>query len=146
MGWRHQTGTLGLAAQEASAFIEKAFPRTNEGTFRGEGEYDPARKTLEFQLSHHDAPTGEHYIVRRGFPHPVDGEILPDEPVIEITVTYCEFTGMWEAADTAGEWNYADTKREAIANARRMRRLWREDGYKTKLIVNNRTIAFTGIS
>lgn len=46
-----------------------------------------------------------HYIVREGFLNPGTAEILPEKPAIEITVSYCEFTDMWEAADTAGEWN-----------------------------------------
>ena len=64
MGWRHRSGHLGLAVENASAFIDKTFPRTSEWTLRG--GYDRKCKTLTYTLSHHDAPIGEFYTVRRG--------------------------------------------------------------------------------
>ncbi|MFH1157942.1 MAG: hypothetical protein V1721_03545 [Pseudomonadota bacterium] len=67
MGWRHRSGHLGLEADNARAFIDKAFPGTSEWTLRG--EYDRRSKTLTYTLSHHDAPTGEFYTVRRGHKH-----------------------------------------------------------------------------
>lgn len=136
MGWRHLSGTLGLTADCARSFIEQAFPKTNEWTLRG--EYDPQAKTLSYRLSHHDAPTGECYTLKEGYKHPADDEIMAEKPVIEITVAWCDFPGTWAAEDTTGEWSYADTKAQAIAEARRMSKLWREDGYKTKLIIRNK--------
>jgi hypothetical protein len=67
MGWRHLSGHLGLAASNARDFITRAFPRTSEWTLRG--EYDRRRRVLSYTLSHHDAPTGEHYTVTRGHQH-----------------------------------------------------------------------------
>ncbi len=63
IGWRFLSGTLELEAINAEAFIHRAFPKTSE--WRLEGQYDPAAKTLTYQLYHHDAPTGESYTVTR---------------------------------------------------------------------------------
>jgi len=64
MGWRHLSGHLGVSAGDARAFISKAFPKTSEWSLRG--SFDVDRKILEFFLYHHDAPTGESYIVSAG--------------------------------------------------------------------------------
>ena len=61
MGWRHLSGHAVIKADNADSFIEKAFPKTSECTFRG--TYDPVKKTLDYTLYHHDAPTGEFYTV-----------------------------------------------------------------------------------
>ena len=61
IGWRHLSGHLGVSASDARSFISKAFPKTSEWTLRG--SFDVNRKILEFFLHHHDAPTGEFYIV-----------------------------------------------------------------------------------
>lgn len=61
IGWRHLSGHLKVTARSATEFISKAFPKTSEWTLRG--SFDVKRKILEFFLHHHDAPTGEFYIV-----------------------------------------------------------------------------------
>ena len=63
IGWRFLSGTLELEAINAEAFIHRTFPKTSE--WRLDGQYDPTAKTLTYQLYHHDAPTGESYIVTR---------------------------------------------------------------------------------
>ncbi len=75
MGWRHLSGHLGFAADNARAFIARAFPRTSQWTLHG--EYDRRRRVLTYTLSHHDAPTGEFYTVGRGYRHR-SGEIAPE--------------------------------------------------------------------
>ena len=67
MGWRHLSGHLGIVSDNARTFIGRAFPNTSEWTLRG--EYDRKTRTLTYTLSHHDAPTGEFYTVRRGYRH-----------------------------------------------------------------------------
>lgn len=61
IGWRHLSAQLNVTARNAIEFISKAFPKTSEWTLRG--SFDVDRKILEFFLHHHDAPTGEFYIV-----------------------------------------------------------------------------------
>ena len=61
MGWRHLSGNADIKADSAEGYIEKAFPKTSEWTFRG--TYDPQKKALDYTLYHHDAPTGEFYTV-----------------------------------------------------------------------------------
>lgn len=61
MGWRHLSGHAVIKADNADSFIQKAFPKTSEWTFRG--TYDPVKKALDYTLYHHDAPTGEFYTV-----------------------------------------------------------------------------------
>jgi hypothetical protein len=78
MGWRRLSGTLGLQATDARAFIARAFPHTSEWTLQG--AYHPAEATLRYRLSHHDAPTGERYTVRQGILCPATGEILRAPP------------------------------------------------------------------
>jgi hypothetical protein len=78
MGWRHLSGTLGLHAADAKAFIAKAFPQTNQWTLQG--TYHPDEVTLRYQLFHHDAPTGETYTVRKGFLCRSTGDILSAPP------------------------------------------------------------------
>jgi hypothetical protein len=64
MGWRHLSGHLGLVAPDARAYIARAFPNTSQWTLKG--TYDHRRRVLSYRLWHHDAPTGEHYTLRRG--------------------------------------------------------------------------------
>lgn len=61
MGWRHLSGHAKIKADSAENYIEKAFPKTSEWTFRG--TYDPKNKSLDYTLYHHDVPTGEFYTV-----------------------------------------------------------------------------------
>lgn len=61
MGWRHLSGYLDVCAGDANEFISKAFPKTSEWKLCG--SFDETRKILTFTLYHHDAPTGEFYII-----------------------------------------------------------------------------------
>lgn len=61
MGWRKLSGYLDISADNASEFIEKAFPKTSQWSFKG--KYSEKERILEYSLFHHDAPTGESYIV-----------------------------------------------------------------------------------
>lgn len=61
MGWRRLSGHAEIKADSAESYIEKAFPKTSEWTFRG--VYTPSKKSLDYTLYHHDAPTGEFYTV-----------------------------------------------------------------------------------
>lgn len=67
IGWRHLSGHLGLFAPSSRDFIARAFPRISQWTLKG--MYDRRRRVLTYTLSHHDAPTGEYYTVRRGYRH-----------------------------------------------------------------------------
>ena len=62
MGWRHLSGTAIIDAQNARSFMARSFPKTSEWILRG--QFDRKHRILTYTLSHHDAPTGEHYTVR----------------------------------------------------------------------------------
>ncbi|HBR67810.1 MAG TPA: hypothetical protein DEA55_00345 [Rhodospirillaceae bacterium] len=62
MGWRHLSGWAIVEAEDARAFMSRAFPKTSDWTLRG--QFDRKRRVLTYTLSHHDAPTGELYTVR----------------------------------------------------------------------------------
>ena len=62
MGWRHLSGWSIVEAGDARAFMSRAFPKTSDWTLRG--QFDRKRRILTYTLSHHDAPTGELYVVR----------------------------------------------------------------------------------
>ncbi len=99
------------------------------------GEYDATDKTLTYRLAHHDAPTGEFYIVSEGFHHPVTEEILPEAPVLDITVSY--YRDFWQVG-APREWCSFRTKKAAVSMARRIACDWRGEGYKTKVVIKNK--------
>lgn len=63
LGWRHRSGSLHIEALDARSFIGNVFPKTE---WRMEGHFDERNLTLLVHLYHHDAPTGELYIIMKG--------------------------------------------------------------------------------
>jgi hypothetical protein len=60
MGWQHRSGTMFLQTDKWSTLIQKLLPNTSEISMTLYITW----KVLWLKVSHHDAPTGEFYMVR----------------------------------------------------------------------------------
>lgn len=63
LGWRQRAGYLDIEAPDARFFVQNVFPKTE---WRLEGYFEKQRLVLKIYLYHHDAPTGELYIITGG--------------------------------------------------------------------------------
>ena len=61
MGWQHRSGYAFLRAYVASELLRKILPKTEVNI---EIYWGPFHRSMEWEVSHHDAPTGEFYTVR----------------------------------------------------------------------------------
>lgn len=62
LGWRQRAGYLDIEAPDARYFVQSVFPKTE---WRLEGYFEEQNLVLKIHLYHHDAPTGELYIITR---------------------------------------------------------------------------------
>jgi hypothetical protein len=72
MGWRGLSGNKAFYAEDVDSFIQEMFPKCDFSIWFWDYE-----DQIQFRVSHHDAPTGERYVVRKGECCERCGEIVP---------------------------------------------------------------------